>query len=280
MSDKLKIMQEPIVNAVLAASMTESEIFALDALLFGNNPELSEDDAVELIIFDQDFIDQFSVEETVVQPFFATPWGIDVSHYQGNIDWARVAEVGVEFAFIKATEGASYTDSFFKRNFTEAKTHGILAGAYHFFQPKVSVAKQVENFCRSYAVATDGDLPPVLDVEDESLWSGISKKRAVDLIVAWIDGVRSRLGEHVHPIIYASSAFVVDVLGGDARLKEHPLWVAHYTSAAKPRVPAPWSFWTFWQYTDRGRVAGIAGGVDINRFNGDRGRLEALLIQK
>lgn len=72
----------------------------------------------------------------------------------------------------------------------------------------------------------------------------------------------------------------VDVLGSDARLKNHPLWVAHYTSAAKPRIPAPWSFWTFWQYTDRGRVAGIAGGVDINRFNGDRGRLEALLIQK
>lgn len=104
MSDKLKIMQEPIVNAVIAAAMSRREIFALDALLFGNELE-SEDDAVELIIFDQDFIDQFSVEETVVQPFFAAPWGIDVSHYQGNIDWGRVAEVGVEFAFIKATEG-------------------------------------------------------------------------------------------------------------------------------------------------------------------------------
>jgi len=211
---------------------------------------------------------------------FQTPWGIDVSHHNGAIDWNLAREAGVEFAFMKATEGATFVDKNFKRNYAGAKAAGILVGAYHFFQPRISVSRQVENLTRVYDVAADGDLPPVIDVEDASLWRGLSRKESADLTLAFIDGVRERLGSHVHPIVYASSSFVGDVLGGDARLKEHPLWLAHYTSASRPRVPAPYGFWTFWQYTDRGRVAGLAGNVDINRFNGDRGRLEALLIRK
>lgn len=309
MSDKLKIMQERI-NSNFAKPMSECEIFALDALLYGAQDDegsqpmsLSEIFALDAIlaeadvgtdiglhIFDgqsdlqwlimADTSDLVPSEQTIVEPFFATPWGIDVSHHNGNIDWGRVEEAGVEFAFIKATEGASFVDSKFKSNFASAKAHDLLVGAYHFFQPNVAVEKQVDNFCRVYGVARNGDLPPVLDVENESLWKGVSKKRAADLVISWITGVRARLGEHVQPIIYASSAFVGDVLGADPRLKEYPLWVANYTRATKPRLPKPWSFWTFWQYTEDGRVAGISGAVDINRFNGDRGRLEALLMRK
>lgn len=280
MSDKLKIMQERIViDAVLVEELTEDEIFALDAVLFGSLERHAYEE-LDLLVIDRDFIEQYLTGETLVEPFFATPWGIDISHHNGRIDWARAAEAGVGFAFMKATEGASFVDSTFKRNFAEAKANGILAGAYHFFQPKVSVERQVENFCKTFGAAKNGDLPPVLDVEDGSLWTGISKKKATDLVIAWIDGVRAKLGSHVNPIVYASSSFVGDVLGSDVRLRNHPLWVAHYTSASSPRVPKPWSFWTFWQYTERGRVAGISGNVDINRFNGDRGRLEAMLMRK
>lgn len=119
----------------------------------------------------------------------------------------------------------------------------------------------------------------MLDVENGELWSGISRKRAVDLIHAWCKGVEKKLGDIAQPILYMSPSFATDVLGNDSRLKVYPLWLAHYTTKPAPRIPKPWSFWTFWQYTETGRVSGASGNVDIDRFNGDRSRLDALRVK-
>ena len=215
--------------------------------------------------------------ESVVS--LATPWGIDVSHHQGDIDWAMVRQQGVNFAFMKATEGGTYVDPKFKLNWKEAKAHGIRRGAYHFFRPKSDLVAQIDNFSRVLGGVEVGDLPPVIDTEVPADWSRLNSKQSVDLIVGFIDGIRKNLGAKVHPIVYLSPSFADDVLKNDSRLKEYPLWVAHYTAADRPRVPKPWDFWTFWQFTENGTVAGIKGNVDINRFNGQADRLEALLVK-
>ncbi len=190
-----------------------------------------------------------------------------------------VRKQGVDFAFMKATEGATFVDSKFKTNWKAAKANGIRCGAYHFFRPKVDLASQIDNFTRVLGTVEAGDLPPVIDAEVPSDWARLSGKQSVDLIVGFIAGVQKKLGANVHPIIYLSPSFADSVLKNDARLKEHPLWLAHYTNADRPRVPKPWDFWTFWQFTENGAVPGIKGNVDINRFNGQADRLEALLVK-
>jgi lysozyme len=106
----------------------------------------------------------------------------------------------------------------------------------------------------------------------------LTPKESVDLMIAWMEGVKSRLGG-VQPIVYLSPSFADTVCANDARLKNYPLWLAHYTSASAPRVPRPWDYWTFWQYTETGRVPGISTNCDINRFNGAADRLNALTVK-
>jgi GH25 family lysozyme M1 (1,4-beta-N-acetylmuramidase) len=208
--------------------------------------------------------------------------GIDVSHWQGRPDWARLREAGVEYAFIKASEGGDFVDEEFAANFRRANENGVLRGAYHFFRPKTSVERQLDNFLRVMGPLSPGALPPVLDVEDPRLWRGISKRKAANLCVDFLEGLRQRLGANIKPIIYMSTSFSLGVLGEDERLSQYTLWVADYSSPSfprQPRVPQPWATWNFWQYTEKGRVPGITGDVDINRFNGDRAALEALLVR-
>lgn len=208
------------------------------------------------------------------------PWGIDVSHHQGTIDWQKVASTGCAFAYLKATEGATFKDRTFRSNRSRAKASGIITGAYHFFRTSVSVDAQLDNFAAALGVVEEGELPPVIDVEIPSQWTRLSVARRNELIYDFIEGVRSRLGRHINPVIYLSPSFADDVLENDPGLKDHPLWLAHYTSAARPRVPAPWRIWTFWQWTERGRVDGISTYCDVNRFNGSRERLDALLVKE
>lgn len=211
----------------------------------------------------------------------ASPWGIDVSHWNEIVDWTKVKQAGVEFIFIKASEGVGFKDPNFALNWRRAKEHGILRGAYHYFKPRARLEGQIDNFVSVIGAAQTGDLPPVLDVEDPPQWRGISKRRAADLCISFLEGVRRRLGERVHPILYASSFFPGDVLGADLRLASYKNWTADYSSPFpdRPRVAAPWQTWEFWQFTDKGAVAGIKGDVDVNRFNGDRARLHSLLIE-
>ncbi|MDP3506389.1 MAG: glycoside hydrolase family 25 protein [Candidatus Melainabacteria bacterium] len=196
----------------------------------------------------------------------ATLLGVDVSTYQGRIDWRKAKQAGIKFAFIKATEGSTIIDNRLVENRRNARANGIPCGYYHFFRPRSSVKGQINNFVKAIGQLYPGDLPPVIDIEVPDQWQEFTVAQRIVLIKTFIDGVKSALG--VDPIIYCSAYFPDDVLGNAKVLANYPLWVAHYTSAPSPRVPAPWQFWTFWQYTDNGRIAGIAGPVDLNRFNG------------
>lgn len=214
-------------------------------------------------------------------------FGIDVSHHNGVIDWKKVKDAGVNFVFIKASEGMTLGDNKFATNIAQARAQGIPAGAYHFFIPTSSVAEQVKNFCNQVGTLRAGDLPPVLDVEVPSrwitapteaaqvhaVWLRLTVEERVRRVVEWMDGVEKQLG--VTPILYASSKFVGDILGNSPKLAKYPLWVAHYKVAA-PTVPAPYTTWTFWQDSETGTVSGVSGKVDTDWFNGTAAELDAL----
>jgi lysozyme len=191
--------------------------------------------------------------------------GIDVSHWQGTIDWNAVVAEGIEFSFIKATEGGDYVDPKFAESGAGARDAGIVRGAYHFFRPQTDAMAQAAHFLRTVQVAP-GDLPPVLDVE-------VTDGRTLDAVAAgvrtWLQEVERATGRR--PILYTRASFWTAQMG--AAFGAYPLWVAHY-GATQPNIPAGWSGWTFWQHSDAGRVDGISGDVDLNWFNGDRGELD------
>lgn len=213
-------------------------------------------------------------------------FGIDVSHHNGTIDWNKVKAAGVNFVFIKASEGLTLGDDQFATNVARARSLGIPAGAYHFFIPTSSVAQQVTNFCNQVGSLQPGDLPPVLDAEVPSrwvtdptaaadmhvAWQPMTVDQRVAKIIEWMDGVEKRLG--VRPILYASTSFVRDTLGGSSKLLKYRLWLANY--APSPTVPAPYSTWDFWQDSETGTIAGITGKVDTDWFNGTVTQLNAL----
>ncbi len=200
--------------------------------------------------------------------------GIDVSHYQENIDWeklrnANIKSVPLRFVFIKATEGVSIIDENFNENFYEAKQNDLIRGAYHFFSPDVDARRQARFFLKQVHLEP-GDLPPVLDVEKVGNLSDHQLKKAVK---TWLDVVEAKYG--VKPIIYTGYKFKLHYLN-DPVFDDYPYWIAHYyveKLAYKGR-------WHFWQHTDCGKVDGIRGYVDCNIFNGTVEELMKLTLQE
>ncbi len=194
--------------------------------------------------------------------------GIDVSYYQGDIDWPAARADGVEFAFIRAGDGTGYIDSRFEQNWGAAAAQGILRGAYQFFRPDEDPLAQADIMLGKLA-GSPGELPPVIDVEDDG---GLAPEAVEAAVRAWIDRVRPVVGRE--PIIYTGFYFWRDQVGAPD-LTGSPLWHAQYTTAACPNIAPPWPDWAFWQFTSTGRIAGITGDVDINRWNGTRDDLAA-----
>lgn len=189
--------------------------------------------------------------------------GIDISHHQGVINWSKVAAENVVFAFTKATENVGFKDSFFDANWAAMKSNNILRGAYHFFRPKADAAKQAANFLNAVGRLEPGDLPPVIDVEVND---GKGAAAIIAGVRTWVNAVEQALGRT--PIVYTSASFWNANLGGTDKFAECPLWVAHYTSKPAPNIPKGFTAYTIWQFTEQGKVNGVNGNCDLNRFNG------------
>lgn len=190
-------------------------------------------------------------------------FGIDVSKWQGTIDWGDVRADGARYAFIRVSDGVDYPDARFQGNWDGAKQAGVLRGAYQFFRPDESAIAQADLLIDAVLEGGPADLPPVIDVE---VTGGRSASTIVAQIATWIDRVEDRLG--VQPIIYSGKYFWQDHVGNSRAFRDHPLWHPQYTSASCPNIADAWDDWAFWQYSAEGRVAGISGDVDMNRFNG------------
>jgi lysozyme len=192
------------------------------------------------------------------------PEGVDVSNHNGYINWHQVAEAGIDFAFAKATEGTGFIDAFFQRNWVGMKDAGILRGAYHYFRPGLDPVHQADNFLRQVRSLADGDLQPMLDVEEaDGMQAGMIAAGAK----VWINAVEAALGRNV--IIYTYPWFWQSQMR-NTQLFSHsqPLWIARYGIKPEEPLVGGWPFYSFWQYTDKGWVAGVTGQVDRDRFNG------------
>jgi len=191
--------------------------------------------------------------------------GIDVSRWQGRIDWASVRAAGTQFAFIKATEGGDHVDPRFSENWYGAARAGVPRGAYHFMYWCRPAHEQAAWFRRN--VPNDPTaLPPVLDLE----WNGhsrtcprkVPRETALEAIRLILREMEAHAGKR--PIIYTDITFHRDVLEGE--LHDYPHWVR--SVAAEPHERYAGRQWTMWQYTTTGRVPGISGDVDRNAFYG------------
>ncbi len=199
--------------------------------------------------------------------------GIDISHYQEQIDWDRLRNASVHghplnFIFIKATEGISIIDENLNENIYQAHHNGIVCGAYHFFAPDVDAAQQARFFLKQVHLQ-EGDLPPVLDIEKQG---NLNKQQLQKAVRTWLETVENHYG--VKPIIYTGYRFKLDNLS-DSIFNQYPYWIAHYYVENLKYNGA----WNFWQYTDVGHIDGIKGYVDCNIFNGSLSQLHALTIQ-
>ena len=199
--------------------------------------------------------------------------GIDISHYQGKVDWkmlsqTRQSQFPVRFIFMKATEGGDFADNHFVANFDSARVHGFIRGAYHFYNPKTDPIRQAEFFKNSVNLEP-GDLPPVLDIEKKAK----DMNRLRDDLKIWLQLIEKHYG--VKPIIYASYKFKTSYLN-DSVFNSYPYWIAHYYGDSV-RYEGDWSFW---QHHDAGTLPGIDEQVDLNIFNGSLQQLDSMLIQK
>jgi lysozyme len=193
--------------------------------------------------------------------------GIDVSKYQGDIDWHAVRGDNIRFAYIKATEGGDVFDNKFNQNWQNAKEAGIKRGAYHFVYWCRSLSEQADWFIKNVPKDPDA-LPPVLDVE----WNGhsptcpkrLSKEVAQNEMAWFLHKVEKHYGKR--PVIYADISFHKDVLSG-GEFAEYPFWIRSVKYPIQEKYPG--RAWSFWQYTATGKVAGIKGNVDRNVFAGE-----------
>jgi GH25 family lysozyme M1 (1,4-beta-N-acetylmuramidase) len=201
--------------------------------------------------------------------------GLDVSNWNGTINWTKVAHAGYRFAFGKATEGTGYNDKTYTTNRNGSEGAGLVFGAYHFARPAgatlagatASAIRQANHFL-AVAGPQPGELPPVLDLE---VTGNLSKPRLLVWTLAWVDQIYARTG--VEPFVYTSPLFWKGSLGDSTAAAEAGtrLWIAHWTSKSKPNVPAQnWNGkgWKFWQWTDCVAVPGLKHCGDGDRMNG------------
>ena len=203
----------------------------------------------------------------------ATLPGIDVSHYQGAIDWSSVARSGIKFVSMKATEGLDYIDPSFSLNWKQSKAVGLKRAAYHFAHPSLSPSGQAKFFVDAVENAggfrDNSTMQFMLDLEDADKLPPAQVWAWVQAFMQAVQTLTGRPG-----IVYTGYYFWRDQVGNPTDNLNAPLWVAAYIP--KPLIPSAWANWTFWQYADNGAVPGIKGHVDMDLFNGSVEELDKL----
>ncbi|WP_395092318.1 glycoside hydrolase family 25 protein [Vaginella massiliensis] len=200
-------------------------------------------------------------------------FGIDISQYQGEIQWRKVNKINnqfpINFVIIRATMGSDGKDEKFDRNWKLSKKQGFTRGVYHYYRPNENSNLQILNFISKVELEA-GDLPPVLDIEErpttqsmDSLRSGLKK---------WLTAIEDYYG--VRPIIYSSDNYYKHFL--EKEFSDYPRWIANYNFWIKSPEPT----WNFWQFSEKGTVNGIKTKVDLNIFNGNIYDLDNLTVDE
>lgn len=187
---------------------------------------------------------------------------IDVSHHNGVINWTAVKRANIPYAFIKATEGASFTDNMFITNWNTARSQNIHVGGYHFYRPDVAYQLQVQNFVSTLGSVNIDTTFNALAIDVEQIGQS-SKAKYSDDLFSFIVTLQSRIN-YIQIFIYTYKTFWnanVDWTRHD--FTRYKLWVASY-GVSTPSLPGNFTQWNVWQYTSTGQVPGIQGSVDKN----------------
>jgi lysozyme len=195
--------------------------------------------------------------------------GIDVSQWQGKIDWAKVRASGIFYAFIRVTKAFDFherpmadRDSRGRENWLAANDARVARGAYHLWMPDMDPKRQADVFLKTLDEYGAGEMTPVIDVE---VSCDMPAEEITDRLCEFVDLVHPHIGKM--PTIYTMPSFAKNRLVA-SRLSEMPLWISH-VNTSKPITPAGWKRWDFWQWSWTGRVNGIKGNVDQNVYCGN-----------
>lgn len=192
--------------------------------------------------------------------------GFDVSEYQGKINWEQTYHIEeafeLSYVFIRASAGKDRIDSRFEENWKGAKARQLIRGAYHYYRPNENSKEQATNFINNVTLQK-GDLPPVLDIEKLPNTQSVARLKIG--LRNWLTAVEKHYG--VKPIIYSGESYYKDFLKEE--FSAYPLWIANYNFWRNDLE----SDWQFWQFTEKAKIEGIDGMVDLNIFNGDKNDL-------
>ena len=187
--------------------------------------------------------------------------GFDISHHQGTVEWAKISPEKFQFVYLKATEGGDFKDTKFQENWLKAREQGFHVGAYHFYRLCRDGKTQAQNFIETVPKKRD-TLPPVIDLEyDSQCIHTYTREQLLKEIGIMHDLLKQHYAKQ--PIFYVSQSFYHIVLIGN--FKDTPLWIRDYQE--KPQLKDQRD-WMFWQYTNQGKINGIAKPVDLNVFSG------------
>lgn len=252
------------VVAVIEEQASEPKLQVAAALVPAPRPRASSAALKAIVVSPRQFRDAKPINFGARSPRQLAVHGVDVSRWQGNIDWERLRGQGANFAYIKATDGGDHIDPMFKTNWRGAHAAGLKRGAYHFFYWCRSASSQADWFIRNVP-RVDGALPPVIDVE----WNHLSncKKRPSpsqvrEKMQVFMDRLEAHYGQR--PIIYTAPDFYADNLQG--AFKDYPFWLR--AVAQHPSKVYPDRKWVFWQYSGSGLSHGVSGKIDLNAFHG------------
>lgn len=185
--------------------------------------------------------------------------GIDVSGWQGSIDYSEVASSGIEIVYMKASEGTNFVDPYFNQNYTNAKANGLKVGFYHYLTARSNSEAVAEaNF---FVSTISGMVPDCRLAMDFESFGNLSTEEINEIGLTFMQTVENLSGKEM--VIYSDTSNASNIFGGG--LTNYPLWVAQY-EVEEPTPNGNWSSWVGWQYTDAGEISGINGYVDRDRF--------------
>lgn len=205
--------------------------------------------------------------------------GVDVSEYQGEVDWDRIKDQGISFAFIKATEGSKSKDKYFDRNFEKIKNMDMLLGVYHFFSFETEGEQQAQNYINTvgYVENDDSIFIPIIDVEYYSYYKKAKpyKEWVIKELQTMLDDLENTY--RIKPMIYTTMEFYADYIDGN--FSGYDIWIRDIVT--KPSLEN--RDWKFWQYTGKGKLDGYSGEekfIDLNVFNGTKEDFDSFVESK
>lgn len=213
------------------------------------------------------------------------PQGMDIYHGD-NVTWGSLSP-HIQFVYCKCSQGATYKDPMFTSNVNSAKGKGLIVGAYHFLTFADSAQAQANNFLGGgFDFSAPGSLPPALDVEwqvgsDDAETNELNqfitdnKDTCVQIIADWLDIVATQTGRT--PVIYTAKGFMNEYFSGVTGFSNNPLWIPAYQQQ-EPGLPAGWTSYAIWQYSDNATIPGTDGGLDLDIFNGNTADLKKFAL--